>query len=385
LNDAGSVDIINCTIVYNTNYGISGACNKVENSIVWGNNAGGLSNCEATYSCLQAEDSGLGNFSINPRFADVDANDFHLQNWSRCIDWGDPASDYSNEPEPNGDRINIGAYGNTPEANSLGDQNGDGLPEGWLDHYWPGYDPNDPNYGPGGNPDTDDFNNIVEYWFGYEPNQATVASMKLIVGLSTAKFDPTQSEKLTVIYLINMHANVVVTSTNPDTNETVWNFAKTVAAGRHDPNWDGTEPGGLIVEDRFWDIALDANDNDGNTADYGPVPAELYYVHDINSLMCNPYRILPLYNEVSKITYDLTTDANMIVTVYDPCGVLFATLLDDVLQTAASNPQELEWCGRNKDPGEPDSGYISKDGAYLVRVRFVGMREKEEATVTAYR
>lgn len=49
--------------------------------------------------------------------------DFHFQNMaggypenSPCIDAGDPASDYSNEPIPNGGRINLGPYGNTPEA-----------------------------------------------------------------------------------------------------------------------------------------------------------------------------------------------------------------------------------------------------------------------------
>ena len=35
---------------------------------------------------------------------------------SPCIDAGDPSSDYTLEPEPNGDRINMGAYGNTPQA-----------------------------------------------------------------------------------------------------------------------------------------------------------------------------------------------------------------------------------------------------------------------------
>lgn len=49
--------------------------------------------------------------------------DYHLQNVydaypadSPCIDAGDPTDDYSNEPVPNGDRINQGRYGNTPEA-----------------------------------------------------------------------------------------------------------------------------------------------------------------------------------------------------------------------------------------------------------------------------
>jgi len=32
---------------------------------------------------------------------------------SPCIDEGDPAYDFSNEPTPNGSRINIGAFGNT--------------------------------------------------------------------------------------------------------------------------------------------------------------------------------------------------------------------------------------------------------------------------------
>ena len=36
--------------------------------------------------------------------------------FSPCIDAGDPASDWSNEPAPNGGRVNMGAYANTPEA-----------------------------------------------------------------------------------------------------------------------------------------------------------------------------------------------------------------------------------------------------------------------------
>ena len=35
---------------------------------------------------------------------------------SPCIDAGYPFSDYSNEPEPNGNRINIGPHGNTKYA-----------------------------------------------------------------------------------------------------------------------------------------------------------------------------------------------------------------------------------------------------------------------------
>ena len=40
---------------------------------------------------------------------------------SPCIDAGYPASDYSNEPSPNGERINLGAFGNT-EYSSKSDE-----------------------------------------------------------------------------------------------------------------------------------------------------------------------------------------------------------------------------------------------------------------------
>ena len=36
--------------------------------------------------------------------------------YSNAIDAGDPESDFANEPDPNGSRVNLGAYGNTPHA-----------------------------------------------------------------------------------------------------------------------------------------------------------------------------------------------------------------------------------------------------------------------------
>ena len=68
----------------------------------------------------------------NPLFADIDIGDFHMQSeqgrfldgigWvvdgetSWSVDRGNPLLDYSLEPQTNGNRINIGAYGNTPFA-----------------------------------------------------------------------------------------------------------------------------------------------------------------------------------------------------------------------------------------------------------------------------
>ena len=72
-----------------------------------------------------------GNISEDPLFEDAPEGDYHLESeaghwtaggWvadattSPCIDAGDPASDFANEPAPNGGRVNMGVYGNTVEA-----------------------------------------------------------------------------------------------------------------------------------------------------------------------------------------------------------------------------------------------------------------------------
>jgi parallel beta-helix repeat protein len=73
------------------------------------------------------------NISRDPLFADPDAGDYHLRSqagrwhpatrtWvlddvtSPCIDAGDPNRPCGREPCPNGGRMNMGAYGGTPEA-----------------------------------------------------------------------------------------------------------------------------------------------------------------------------------------------------------------------------------------------------------------------------
>ena len=49
----------------------------------------------------------------DPLFVD---QEFHLEPDSPAIDTGDPESDYCFEPQANGGRVNMGAYGNTPDA-----------------------------------------------------------------------------------------------------------------------------------------------------------------------------------------------------------------------------------------------------------------------------
>ncbi|AKB52849.1 hypothetical protein MSBRW_3596 [Methanosarcina barkeri str. Wiesmoor] len=90
---------------------------------------------DISYNCLYNNSAGYyknctskADLHIRPLFVDQENHDYHLQSrggtwngktWvkykvsSPCIDSGYSSSDYSKEPEDNGNRINIGRYGNT--------------------------------------------------------------------------------------------------------------------------------------------------------------------------------------------------------------------------------------------------------------------------------
>lgn len=103
--------------------------------------------------------------TVEPGFVNLASNDYHLvsevghydtatggfvlgdTNTSALIDAGDPAAAYTNEVDPNGSRVNIGLYGNTPEASKSSDAqrftvltyNDGGFARGVTSLYWVAY------------------------------------------------------------------------------------------------------------------------------------------------------------------------------------------------------------------------------------------------------
>ncbi|MGE5296188.1 MAG: hypothetical protein ACM3VT_15300, partial [Solirubrobacterales bacterium] len=133
---AGSSPTIRNVTIAGNEFGIAayaGAKPDILNCILWNNRDGDLFGCTATYSCIQEGLEGLGNLHVDPLFADTTSGDFHLLSekgryvaayglWafdnqtSPCIDAGDPEMDVLAERTPNGARIDMGAFGGTPEA-----------------------------------------------------------------------------------------------------------------------------------------------------------------------------------------------------------------------------------------------------------------------------
>jgi hypothetical protein len=117
--------------------GLGGSYPMVNSCILWNNTLEDLAGVTAFYSCIErrAETSRLYNMSVDPRFVDARNHDYHLKTnhgrydatldqWvndestSPCISTGDPALSWGLEPQPNGNRINMGAFGNTRYASA---------------------------------------------------------------------------------------------------------------------------------------------------------------------------------------------------------------------------------------------------------------------------
>ena len=135
----GIPTITNCTIAGNGQSGVTSPAPTIVNSIVYGNGDGSASaqisggSCTVTSCNVEGSWPGQANIEADPCFADPAGGDYHLKSeagrwepglrrWVRdavtslCIDAGNPASDYTAELWPHGKRVNIGAYGATPQA-----------------------------------------------------------------------------------------------------------------------------------------------------------------------------------------------------------------------------------------------------------------------------
>ncbi len=103
-------------------YTAMGVTLNMSNSILWDTYemtylAGGINYSDIAETDNTMRDGmGVGNINQDPRFNDPENLDFVLRPNSPCIDAAAPNSPFQNEPQPNGNRANIGADGNSSLA-----------------------------------------------------------------------------------------------------------------------------------------------------------------------------------------------------------------------------------------------------------------------------
>lgn len=136
IESAGGAQVVNNTVI-KCSYGIeikSGTgAPSVRNNILAYNNWGMVTNAftesvrpynDIFASSFQYSGAnttpGEGDLSLNPQFRDTASAtlDLRLGISSPCIDAGNPSDNFADEPDPNGARINMGAYGGTVKATS---------------------------------------------------------------------------------------------------------------------------------------------------------------------------------------------------------------------------------------------------------------------------
>lgn len=126
ISSAQPDSIFSNIIALNSGYGVYETGATSDPGKVWYNlfhaNTSGLYHDEGTtdYYTASSLNSSVSecksNIEGDPLFVDRSNGNYHERVGSPAIDAGDPTFEYSNEPSPNGGRINIGAYGNTTEA-----------------------------------------------------------------------------------------------------------------------------------------------------------------------------------------------------------------------------------------------------------------------------
>ena len=123
----GEADVVNATLAGNGTAVRAAGTARIKNSLFTDNGVAAAGETPAalasTYNDLFGNQKdyvgaapGVGDFSTAVSFADLAARDLHLAGTQRSTDKGDPADDVGDEPAPNGGRINLGAFGGTPDA-----------------------------------------------------------------------------------------------------------------------------------------------------------------------------------------------------------------------------------------------------------------------------
>jgi len=209
------------------------------------------------------------------------------------------------------------------------------------------------------------------------PNSTTPNATQTTPSLSS--FNPYQNDVVQIGYSLDMAARMTVRITNiPNNTTTIHTLVNGVVQlpGSHLEVWDGRLANGTFYQgpfNAFVDVPVVLAEN---------AIVVSHPLGDITNFRTEAYLIQPTHREVSTLTYALSQDASVTITITDPNGSAVRTLLSGVAQSAG--PQAIEWDGRT------DSGQIvSVEGVYTVTLTGVdpvsGLSTTRLGVITVYK
>ena len=192
-------------------------------------------------------------------------------------------------------------------------------------------------------------------------------------------FDPYQNDLVSITYDLDYPGRLTI---NVRDSRLGGNVIRSLLnevvrpAGFHVEYWDGRKDDGELYEGEFGVELTSVTGLPENPIILQHLPL------DFRSFRAEAYLIHPLYSEISALTYTLTQDATVTITIADPNGSTIRTLLIDEFQFAGA--QTVEWDGRT-DSGE----IVSVEGDYAVTLTGVeeatGLTVTRNGTVVVYR
>jgi len=172
-------------------------------------------------------------------------------------------------------------------------------------------------------------------------------------------FDPYKNEQMLLHYTVEAPGRQSVTVRDIDHG---YNTVKVLVGSEPKPIGDRTDP---------WDGRDETGEIFTGTYDFWfdypysfrtkTIILRDAFEKPITDYSSNAYAIFPIQAEISKISYALDADANMTVTIQDPNGNHFRTLVNNELQ--GPGDYEYTWDGTN-DLGE----YATLEGSYRLLI-----------------
>ena len=183
------------------------------------------------------------------------------------------------------------------------------------------------------------------------------------VSCTHSTFSAYKNNPMTISYSVPQPERVTINISWGPENFTIVNNVP-CNTGAYTFNWNGLDPNGMALDSgAFVTCSTSSLIRANHIITTGDTPL-------VSGLTSDPYALSFSYGQFTKISYTLSRDALVTVSIVSNSGATVATLISNVLQTSGA-AHEIEWNGI--DPGDASGKtlMLPAEGAYTLTVQAV--------------